>query len=108
MSIEQLAGLTTLAASLAFLMVRFFTNRKPRQKKNNIIQDAPIRLSTHQIQGNKPPQQDALFRVLLTKAQGDHGKANRLIEFERRKQPAASKFELTKAAIERLERDTGR
>lgn len=84
MTIEQIAGLTTLAASIAFLIARFFLNRRPKQQKN------------------------ALYSRLLTKAQGDHGKATRLIEFERRKQPSASTQELTRAAIERLERDMGR
>lgn len=87
MNIEQIAGLTTLAASVAFLMARFFMNRKPR----------------------KPgAKHDALYSKLLTKSQGDHGKANRLIEFERRKNPTASKSELMQEAIERLENDMGR
>jgi len=88
MNIEQIAGLTILAASVAFLMARFFMNRKPGKPQ--------------------APKHDALYSKLLTKAQGDHGKANRLIEFERRKNPAASKSELMKEAIERLENDMGR
>lgn len=93
MTIEQIAGLTTLAASIAFLMARFFLNRRPKQKKRGEI---------FTLKG------DAIYSRLLTKAQGDHGKATRLIEFERRKQPNASTPELTRAAIERLERDMGR
>ena len=86
MSIEQIAGLTTLAASLAFLIARFFINREKRPK-------------------NEKHRKNALFSKLLTKTQGDTGKANRLIEFERRRNPKATETELTKSAIERLEWD---
>lgn len=93
MNIEIIAGLIILAGSIGILLAKTFTHQEKKKSADR---------------ANKPPQQDILFKKLLTKAQGDHGKANRLIEFERRKKPTASKFELTKAAIERLERDMGR
>lgn len=98
MNIAEIAGLTTLAASLAFMMARFFINREKQPKKQNEFI----------IPQNRQPQQKELYGKLIAKTLGDHGKTKRLIEFERRKNPSASESELIKAAIDRWEQDCAR
>jgi hypothetical protein len=110
MRIEQIVGITSLAASIGFLLARFLINQKQNRRKKDIIPDDPIRLSAKHIQANKTPQtnQDEHYKKLLAKTQGDHDKVNRLIEFERRKNPSGSASGLAKSALDRLEWDTKR
>lgn len=87
MKIEIVAGLTTLAASIGFLLARTFIGQKkqPGQQKP----------------GNRhTPKNSELFNQLLLQTMGDRAKALRLIEAERRRNPNASESELTKAAID--------
>jgi hypothetical protein len=48
---------------------------------------------------------DALYQELLRKAGGNQALVDRLIEFERKRMPDASREELARSAIERWERD---
>lgn len=93
MSIEIIAGVTAIIAAIGILYARTFT---------------PAEKSKTQAGQLGQPRKNELFSKLLLKSQGDHGKANRLIEFERRRTPTASESELIKAAIERIEWDIGR
>jgi hypothetical protein len=47
------------------------------------------------------------YGVLLRRARGDASLAARLIEYERRRNPEASRAQHIREAIERLERDRG-
>ena len=46
-----------------------------------------------------------LYKVLLKKSQGDRQQVERLIDYERRRSPDASRVELLQSAIDRWERD---
>lgn len=50
----------------------------------------------------------ALYRELLRRVRGDEACAARLIELERSEAPRASKPELVRRALQKLERDRGR
>ena len=52
-----------------------------------------------------PPAREDYHRKLLIKAWHDKGLADRLVEYERQRNPSASFDELCKTAIERWERD---
>lgn len=52
-----------------------------------------------------PGQEADLYEELLTKVGRDHGIADRLIEFERKKAPTAGRAEWIRRAIERWLRD---
>ena len=49
--------------------------------------------------------QDDAYQKLLRKALGDRAQAERLIEFERQRNPRAARARLIRAALERWERD---
>ncbi len=91
MSIEEIATLMGIVTSVAFVLARMFID-KPKKSK-----DKP---------GIPPTQkeQDPYGR-LLSKTLGDHAKAKRLIEYERRKSTGKTEQELILAAIERWEQD---
>lgn len=91
MNFEIIAGLAVLATAIWILWARTFNGELPRP---------PEHYSTK--------QDDEDFSKLLTKTLGDRSKANRLIAYERQRNPNASIAELTKSAIERLEWDNGR
>lgn len=57
--------------------------------------------------GRKTASTSALKNRLAKMVMGDHGTAERLIEYERRIKPGAPESELISAAIDRLRRDRG-
>ena len=55
--------------------------------------------------GRARPREDALYRQLLGKVLGDRQVAERLIRYERERDPSTSNPELVERAIRRLDRD---